>query len=206
MKAFLAKFHRSSGYRVPPPACHAHDVFARLPFELHVLIVAHLEPRDIDAALSASRLLRLMWLSDEMWPALADRWFPGLAQHIRLTGADELARSELFRRCLHRICRQTGGKFAAAMHYGFGLASDRFFQLSKNVPVAEGGVHSFGSVENLELDYAQRFPRFMMYSNGRAAWWPEGYSMPVCWMSPGFEHWLAIRHLLILHPVVFGRC
>ncbi|KAI1148139.1 hypothetical protein F4825DRAFT_112100 [Nemania diffusa] len=181
MKAFLARFHRSSGSRVSPPACNAHDIFARLPFELHVLVVAHLEPRDIDAGLGASRILRLMWLSDEMWPALADRWFPGLAQHIRLAGgaaADERARSDMFRRSLHRICRQTGGKFAAAMHYGFGLASDEFFQLSKNVPVAEGGVHSFWDVENLEMEYAQRIPRFMMYSNGRAAWWPEGYSMP----------------------------
>ncbi|KAI0449407.1 hypothetical protein F5B21DRAFT_49096 [Xylaria acuta] len=178
MKAFLAKFHRSSGSRISTPTSSAHDVFARLPFELHVLIIAHLEPRDIDAALGASRILRLVWLSDEIWPALADRWFPGLAQHIRLAGIDEPARSELFRRRVHRICRRTEGKFAAAMHYGFGLASDEFFQLSKNVPVNEGGVHSYESVENLEIDDAQRFSRFMMYSNGRAAWWPEGYSMP----------------------------
>ncbi|KAI0104667.1 hypothetical protein GGR51DRAFT_224510 [Nemania sp. FL0031] len=178
MKAFLAKFHRFSGPRVPALASNAHDVFARLPFELHVLIIAYLEPRDIDAAIGASRILRLVWLSDEIWPALADRWFPGLGEQIRLSGVDELAKSEVFRRSLHRICRRTGGKFAAAMHYGFGLASDEFFQLSKNVPVAEGGVHSFGTVENLEMDYAQRFPRFMMYSNGRTAWWPEGYSMP----------------------------
>ncbi|KAI0404694.1 hypothetical protein F4802DRAFT_607314 [Xylaria palmicola] len=185
MKSFLARFHRASGPRpVPAPASSsAHDVFARLPFELHVLIIAHLDPGDIDAALGASRVLRLVWLSDEIWPALADRWFPGLAQRIRLAGAGAdddgaAAGHELFRRALHRICRRTGGRFAAAMHYGFGLASAEFFQLSKSVPVNEGGVHSYECVEDLEVDDAQRFSRFMMYSNGRAAWWPEGYSMP----------------------------
>ncbi|KAJ3562569.1 hypothetical protein NPX13_g8522 [Xylaria arbuscula] len=64
------------------------------------------------------------------------------------------------------------------MHYGFGLASDEFFHLGKNVPVNEGGVHSYDSVANLEIDDAQRFSRFMMYNNGRVAWFPEGYSMP----------------------------
>ncbi|KAI3325444.1 hypothetical protein HD806DRAFT_521043 [Xylariaceae sp. AK1471] len=178
MKAFLAKFHRSSGSRIAKPANNTQDVFARLPFELHVFIIAHLKPRDIDAALGASRILRLIWLSDEIWPALADRWFPGLAEYTRLAGIDEAARSELFRRSLHRICRRTDGKFAAAMHYGFGLASDNFFQLNRTVPVSEGGVHSYESVENLDIDDAQRFSRFMIYSNGRVAWWPEGYSMP----------------------------
>ncbi|RWA11537.1 hypothetical protein EKO27_g3582 [Xylaria grammica] len=178
MKAFLARLHRSSGPRISTPEGNPQDVFAGLPFELHVLIIAHLEPQDIDAALSASRILRLIWLSDEIWPALADRWFPGLAHQIRLTDIDEQAGSELFRRGLHRICRQTTGKFSAAMHYGFGLASNEFFQLSKNVPVSEGGVHSYGNVENLDVDDAQRFSRFMMYSNGRVAWWPEGYGMP----------------------------
>lgn len=178
MKAFLTKFHRSSGSRISAPASDVRDIFARLPFELHVLIVAHLEPRDLDAALGASRILRLIWLSDEIWPALADRWFPGLAQHIRLAGIDEPARSELFHRSLHRISRQTEGKFAAAMHYGFGLASDEFFQLSRNVPVIDGGVHSYESVESLEIDGAHQFSSFMMYSNGRTAWWPERYSMP----------------------------
>ncbi|TGJ84569.1 hypothetical protein E0Z10_g4182 [Xylaria hypoxylon] len=178
MKAFLARFHRSSGSRISTPEKNAHDVFAGLPFELHVLIIAHLEPGDIDAALGASRVLRLIWLSDEIWPALADRWFPGLAQQIRLADIDEPARCELFRRSLHRVSRRTAGKFAAAMHYGFGLASDEFFQLSKDVPISEGGVHSYESVENLDIDDAQRFSRFMMYSNGRVAWWPEGYGMP----------------------------
>ncbi|KAI1358461.1 hypothetical protein F5Y08DRAFT_333102 [Xylaria arbuscula] len=179
MKAFLAKFHhRSGGSRIPSRERNARDVFANLPFELHVLIIAYLEPSDIDAALNASRVLRLVWLSDEIWPALADRWFPGLAQQIRLADSDESARSELFRRSLHRVCRRTAGKFTAAMHYGFGLASDEFFHLGKNVPVNEGGIHSYDSVANLEIDDAQRFSRFMMYNNGRVAWFPEGYSMP----------------------------
>lgn len=178
MKAFLAKYHRSSGTRVPKPENNANDIFARLPFELHVLIIAHLEPRDIDAAISASPILRLIWLSEEIWPALADRWFPGLAQLIRLTGIDEVARRELFHRRLHQICKRTTGKFAAAMHHGFGLASEHFFKMGKYVPASVGGVHDFKSVENLEVGDAQRFSRFMMYSNGRVAWWPEAYSMP----------------------------
>jgi hypothetical protein len=90
---------------------------------------------------------------------------------------DESARGELLRRSLHRICRRTDGKFAAALHYGFGLWSDDFFQLSKDVPVSEGGVHSYDGVEDLQDD-TQRFTRFMFYRNGRVAWFPEGYSMP----------------------------
>lgn len=179
MRAFLAKFHRSAGSRILARERNARDVFDGLPFELHVLIIAYLEPREIEAALNASRVLRSIWLSDEIWPALADRWFPGLAQQIQLTDATESVRSELFRRSLHRMCRRTAGKFTAAMHYGFGLASDEFFHLSKNVPVHEGGVHSYDSVDGLEIDDAQRFSRFMMYNNGRIAWFPEGYSMPV---------------------------
>ncbi|KAI0516974.1 hypothetical protein F5B22DRAFT_139638 [Xylaria bambusicola] len=178
MKAFLAKLHRPGGSRAPVQDRDARDVFAGLPFELHVLIIDYLEPRDIDAALNASRVLRLIWLSDEMWPALADRWFPGLAQQIRLADLDESVRSEVFRRSLHRLSKRIAGKFNAAMHYGFGLASDEFFHFSKNVPVNEGGVHSYDSVENLEIDDAQRFSRFLMYRDGRVAWFPEGYSMP----------------------------
>ncbi|KAI1174745.1 hypothetical protein F4777DRAFT_370553 [Nemania sp. FL0916] len=194
MKAFLAKFYRPAGLpRVPVPApasgdsdAGACDMFARLPFELLVLVLAYLEPADISASVSASRVLRAVWLSDEVWPAVADRWFPGLAARIQATASknnsesngEVPAKSELFRRSLLRICRRTGGRFAAAMHYGFGLASDEFFQLSKTVPVVDGGVHSYESVDNLEVDDAQRFSRFMMYRNGRAAWWPEGFIMP----------------------------
>ncbi|KAI2624515.1 hypothetical protein GGS21DRAFT_493931 [Xylaria nigripes] len=180
MKAFLAKFHRSSGSRIIAPESirDSHDIFACLPFELHILIIAYLEPGDIDAALGASCILRRVWLSEESWPAIADRWYPGLAQHIRMTGFKEPESSELFHRCLHRMCRRTEGKFSAAMHYGFGLASDEFFQLSKVIPVSDGGVHSYESVENLVIDDAQRYTRFMIYSNGRVAWWPEAYSMP----------------------------
>ncbi|KAI0202092.1 hypothetical protein F4808DRAFT_77915 [Astrocystis sublimbata] len=178
MKAFLAKFHRPTRHRIPALTSHAHDVFARLPFELHVLVISYLEPRDLDAALDASKVIRLVWLSDEIWPALADYWFSGLAQQICLAVNDEPRRSEMFRRRLRRICKRTDAKFAAAMHYGFSLASDEFFQWNKNVPAIDGGVHSYESVEDLEVDDAQRFSRFMMYRNGRVAWWPEGYSMP----------------------------
>jgi hypothetical protein len=184
MKTLFTKFHRSSSSRTLAPVVSApvnvdaRDVFARLPFELHVLILACLGPREVDAAICASRILRLVWMSEEIWPALADRWFPGLSHYIRLTVRDEAARGESFRRSLRRICRRTAGKFSAAMHYGFGLAPDDFFQLSKSVPTREGGVHSYESVEDLEANNVQRFARFMIYSNGRVAWWPEGYSMP----------------------------
>ncbi|KAI1822593.1 hypothetical protein F4861DRAFT_514099 [Xylaria intraflava] len=184
MKAFLARFNRSPGSRVPAPAGigNAYDRFASLPFELHMLLIAYLEPVDIDAALAASRVLRLIWLSDEMWPTIVDRWFPGLGpglrQHTRITDIDEPARSELLRRRLHLICKRTEGKFTAAIHYGFGLASDKFFQMRKDIPVSDGGVHSYESVEDLEISDSQRSSRFLMYSNGRVAWWPEGYSMP----------------------------
>ncbi|KAI1323365.1 hypothetical protein F5Y16DRAFT_412716 [Xylariaceae sp. FL0255] len=185
MKAFLARFHRSSSTpRLPvtariAPADAPKDIFASLPFELHVLLVAHLEPRDIlFAILSGSRAIRLIWLSEEMWPAVADRWYPGLTQHIRLTVDDERSRAELFFKTLIRITRKTEGKFASAMHYGFGLSLDEFFHLSKDVTINHGGVHSYESIEDLEPDDAQRFSRFMIYNNGRVAWWPEAYVMP----------------------------
>ncbi|KAI0160199.1 hypothetical protein GGR57DRAFT_409607 [Xylariaceae sp. FL1272] len=182
IRAFLAKFRR------PPPGSHLlaqtgtgsdPDLFARIPFELHILILAQLEPRDVVRAIfSGSRTLRLVWLSDEVWPALADRWYPGLSRLVRLTAANEPARADLFLRSLKRITRRNDGKFISAMYYGICLISDHFFQLSQSVPVGQGGVHSYSCLEDLELDDTRRFSRFMMYNNGRLAWWPEAYSMP----------------------------
>ncbi|KAI0394423.1 hypothetical protein F5Y17DRAFT_251920 [Xylariaceae sp. FL0594] len=184
-KAFFTKLHRPSGSRavtVAPPVGAAQvevrDPFVRLPFELHALILAYLGPADFDDGISASRILELIWLSDELLPPLADRWFPGLSQFIRLNVCGEQERLEAFRQTLRGMCKRTAGKFSVAMHYGFVLSPDDFFRLNRSVPTSEGGIHTFESVEGLEANGVQRFSRFMIYCNGRIAWWPEGYSMP----------------------------
>ncbi|CAJ2508990.1 Uu.00g140160.m01.CDS01 [Anthostomella pinea] len=177
MRSIIERFHRSSDRRSPNVRVTKTDIFSRLPFELHVLVLGHLEPIDVVAATSASRVLRLIWISDEMWPALADRWYPGLSDCIRSTATDGQNMGETFRQALHRIIRRTDGKFVSALHLKMRLGSNDFFQLSQDVPVSEGGVHSYDSIEGLEFHPKQSVIRFMMYNNGRIAWWPEAYNL-----------------------------
>ncbi|KAI1399305.1 hypothetical protein F4819DRAFT_465592 [Hypoxylon fuscum] len=154
------------------------DIVSRLPFELHILIIPYLEPRDINAGLSACRCWRYIWLSDEIWPKLAQHWYPGLEDHIRISTSNEKDMREVFRQSLHKIQRRVSGRFASALHYEMRLESDQFFTLSKGVPILKGGVHSYGDVDGLEPSFGKHFPRFMIYKNGRIAWWPEAYVLP----------------------------
>lgn len=154
------------------------DIVSQLPFELHDLVLSYLQPGDVDAALGACRRWRDIWLSDEIWPKLAKRWFPGLEEHIRKSAADGQDMGEMFRRALHKIQRRLSGRFASALHHQMHLESDRFFTLSKEVPVLEGGVHSYDDVDGLESCSGTYFPRFMMYNNGRIVWWPDAYVLP----------------------------
>ncbi|OTB02056.1 hypothetical protein M426DRAFT_13896 [Hypoxylon sp. CI-4A] len=154
------------------------DIVTRLPFELHIFILAHLEPKDIDVGLSTCRGWRDIWLSDEIWPRLARKWFPGLEEHIRNSAFYGLDQGEMFRRALHRIQRRVSGKFASAVHYEMRLESEHFFTLSKAVPVPEGGVHNYDDVNGLEFGANAHFPRFMVYNGGRIGWWPEAYLLP----------------------------
>ncbi|KAI1499074.1 hypothetical protein F5X99DRAFT_391158 [Biscogniauxia marginata] len=178
MKSLLTLFHRSRHSRPLQAGDAALDTFGRLPFELIFLILTHLEPGDLSAAARSSRSLRSVLLSDEVWPVLADRWFPSLADFIRLAAVNERKGSELFERALRRISRRISGKFASAVQLGMILESDPFFELSKNVPAHEGGVHSYDIAEEMDPDPEERFSRFMVYSNGRMAWWPEAYHLP----------------------------
>ncbi|KAI1371256.1 hypothetical protein F4677DRAFT_435963 [Hypoxylon crocopeplum] len=171
MKSFLTQLRHARA----SPGCPKVDIVSRLPFELHIIILSYFEPVDVDAALSASRRWRGIWLSEEIWPKLAEQWYPGLEDHIR-AGSQEMG--DAFRRTLHKIQRRMSGKFATALHYEMRLQPDWFFTLSKGVPVLEGGVHSYDDVDGLELSSDTRFPRFMMYNNGRIAWWPEAYVFP----------------------------
>ncbi|KAI1798685.1 hypothetical protein F4811DRAFT_167159 [Daldinia bambusicola] len=180
MKSLLTQLRHTGSARTSSSSSREMklDIISRLPFEIHVLIITYLEPKDIDAGLSACRHWRGVWLSDEIWPKLARRWFPGLEDHIRNSATPGQDLGEIFRNVLHKIQRRVSGRFASALHHKMCLGSDRFFTLSKDVPEHAGGVHCYDDVDDLELDDGTYFPRFMMYNNGRIAWWPEAYVLP----------------------------
>ncbi|EMR62675.1 hypothetical protein UCREL1_10394 [Eutypa lata UCREL1] len=188
MESILARFRRPTPKPYSTPGMAGPDIISRLPYELREMILAELSLEDISGALSVCRTWRSSWLDDGAWLSLADRWFPGLAERIRIsTGADggdaataaaaaAAEAAEMFRRALHRIQRRTSGKFASAFQHTMCLECERFFELDKSLPVAEGGVHQF---EGLQFSgISTRFPRFMMYNSGRIAWWPEMYGSP----------------------------
>ncbi|KAL7619891.1 hypothetical protein AAE478_010438 [Parahypoxylon ruwenzoriense] len=180
MKSLLTKLRRPSVVHTSHSASEGDpkpDIVSRLPFELHTLILIHLEPEDIDAGLGACRRWRGIWLSEEIWPKLADRWFPGMKDHIRKSALDGQDTGEMFRQAVHKIQRRLSGRFASALHSEMRLDSDQF-ALKKSVPVKEGGVHSYDDVEGLEPELGQHFPHFRMYNNGRIAWWPEVHLLP----------------------------
>ncbi|KAI1760169.1 hypothetical protein GGR53DRAFT_96580 [Hypoxylon sp. FL1150] len=155
------------------------DIVSRLPFELHVLILRHLGPSDVDAGLSVCRSWRRVWLSEEIWPKLARQWYPGLEEHVRMSAASGQDSGDSFRKVLHKIQRRKSGKFSSALHYDMCVESDQFFTMSKSLPVSEGGVHSYNDVDGLEPgSFGKHYPRFMIYNNGRVAWWPEAYVLP----------------------------
>ncbi|KAI2780062.1 hypothetical protein F4815DRAFT_158087 [Daldinia loculata] len=180
MKSLLTQLRHSGSTRTSSSSSRNMklDIVSRLPFEMHAIIIIYLEPKDIDAGLSACRYWRGVWLSDEIWPKLAQRWFPGLENYIRSSATDGQDLGETFRRILHKIQRRVSGRFASALHHEMCLGSDRFFTLSKDVPELEGGIHCYENVDDLEFDPGTYFPRFMMYNNGRIAWWPEAYVLP----------------------------
>ncbi|KAI1640828.1 hypothetical protein F4809DRAFT_588912 [Biscogniauxia mediterranea] len=178
MKSLFSLFHRLRRSNPLPVGDATVDIFGRLPFELIFLILVYLEPGSLSAATRSSQSLRCVVLSDEVWPFLANRWFPGLADFIQLTAGNERNKCELFQQALHKISARVDGKFTSAVHHGMVLESDSFFQLSTNVPIQEGGVHSYDIVQEMDVSPKQRFLRFMMYNNGRIAWWPEAFSLP----------------------------
>lgn len=188
--------------RLGPAADPSSSLLARLPIELHIMLLTYLDQEDVVAALDASKLLRLVWLSEDIWPWLAGKWHPGLAEALR-TEAGQPQKSEsfgqgknspsatgldpgvLFLQRLRRISRRTTGKYASMLHLGMELEADPVFSLSKNVPQADGGIHSLDDLgEEMEVSLKRAnhpvspFVRLMVYNHGRIAWWPESFTAP----------------------------
>ncbi|ORY64299.1 uncharacterized protein BCR38DRAFT_434699 [Pseudomassariella vexata] len=183
LKSFFKHLRRPTSTR-PPTSTKvatgwatslAADMVSHLPLELHMMLLEYLEPDDVTAGLNVCHSWRHIWLSDQIWPGLASRWFPGLSDHIRTTSGGK-GMGEHFRRHLHNYCWRVAGRFASALHHGMLLQDDRFFELSKGVPAVQGGIHSYQGP--LDLGPDEGFPRFMMYNHERIAWWPEAYGLP----------------------------
>lgn len=77
----------SNDGRVRVPAALGSDPLARLPIELHLLLLEYLCADDVVAALNASKTWRIVWLSDLVWPWLANRWYPDFLEAIRQEAA-----------------------------------------------------------------------------------------------------------------------
>ncbi len=176
MGFLLTRLRRPSSkayYQHPTQETKDLDIVSRLPYELRDVIFAELDLASVTAALSVCRTWR------DCWPSLARRWFPGLAEHVRAAAAGGWQggdAAELCRRSLHRIQRRTSGRFASAFQHTMCLESERFFELDRGLPAAQGGVHQYDGLHFSGI--STRFPRFMMYSGGRIAWWPELYGSP----------------------------
>lgn len=176
MKSIVSWLRRRGKKQVPATE-DASDGLSRLPLELHFYVLEHFEPEDLAIALNVCRSWRYIWLSDEVWPWLAARWFPGLCEQIRHNATAGKARGDAFRCALvkHQLLKQ--GRFSHAMRLGLRLETDHFYKLSRNVSVERGGVHAYAEVREPQPD-AERFSRFRLYCDGRIAWWPEPYALP----------------------------
>lgn len=75
-------FRSGGAGRTEQSAVLGSDLLARLPIELHIMLLEYLGADDVVAALNASKALRLAWLSEDVWPWLADRWYPDLSQAV----------------------------------------------------------------------------------------------------------------------------
>lgn len=204
----------SNSGRVEVPAALGSDPLARLPIELHLLLLEYLCADDVVAALNASKTWRIVWLSDLVWPWLANLWYPDLLEAIRqeatqpgatfrhlypspFSSSDpqksrhsiknneriprhvEIEASELFRQTLGRLQRRNGGKYGSALYHHMQLNKDPIFSLPKYVPMDQGLITSINDLEeDLPESTKPNVSRFMLYSNGRMAWWPNSYSTP----------------------------
>ncbi|RYP15313.1 hypothetical protein DL765_005794 [Monosporascus sp. GIB2] len=178
MESILTRFRRLASRRPSMVVSREIDIVSRLPYELREMIFAKFEPDEIISMLNVSRRWRDNWLNDEVWPSFAQRWLPGLADHIRTSAADEEDRGEMFRQALHKIQRRMSGKFASALPHSMCLESERFFKFDKSLPHSEGVFHQYSELRCSGVDSATLYPRFRMYCNGRIAWWPEAYALP----------------------------
>ncbi|KAK8080483.1 hypothetical protein PG997_008301 [Apiospora hydei] len=207
MKAFLSHLRRpaaSSSTTSSQSLPEYPSLVNSLPVELHLQIVSYLDQDDVIACLHTSHSLRHICESPSIWPALADRWYPGLSTQLRLTVPVSHC-GPAFRRFLTRNRRRSQGWFLSSLHHGMCLEDDEYFSapLSRALPVAQGGVHEYAAVPDLcpltpplatstatvmgpeatgeHSDRGHQYTRlahFVAYANGRIAWWPEAYSLP----------------------------
>ncbi|KAI2603197.1 uncharacterized protein GGS25DRAFT_83033 [Hypoxylon fragiforme] len=177
MKSFLAILRRPANVPTLPsgPESVTLDIVGRLPIELQLSILDYLESDDIEAAINTCRSWRNAWLSDEIWPRLAHRLFPGLEHHIRRSATDSEDTGDAFRRVLHKIQARQSGRFTFALHHEIRLDPEHFFTSSKHVPVLEGGVHPHALLNPSYNRPGNENSRFMLYNNGRIAWWPDNF-------------------------------
>lgn len=203
----------SNDGRVEVPAAIGGDPLARLPIELHIMLLEYLCADDVVAALNASKTWRIVWLSDVVWPWLADRWYPDLSEAIRQEAVQPgatfrhlypllsqknsrlkfgksiqndtiilqhaMGANELFRQMLGRLQRRNRGKYGSALYHQMQLTKDSIFSLPKHAPLDQGFITSIGDLEEDMLeDTKLNVSRFMVYNNGRIAWWPNSYSAP----------------------------
>ncbi|RYP59583.1 hypothetical protein DL770_010168 [Monosporascus sp. CRB-9-2] len=178
MESILTRFRRFAPKSHSMLATMEIDIVSRLPYELREMIFTKLEPDEIITLFNVSRRWRDNWLNDEVWPSLAQRWLPGLADHIRTSAGDEEDRGEMFRQALHKIRRRMSGKFASALPHSMCLETERFFKLDRSLPHSEGGIHQYGDLQCSGMVSTALYPHFMMYRSGRIAWWPEAYALP----------------------------
>lgn len=176
MKSIISWLRRRGKSQIPARE-GASDGLSRLPLELHFYVLEHLDVQDLALAIDVCRSWRYIWLSDEVWPTLAARWFPGLYEQIRLTTAAGQRSADAFRHFLIRYRLRNNGRFSHALQYNLKFESDQVYRLNKNVPVKEGGIHSYADARESDPDL-ERFARFRLYCHGRIAWWPEPYALP----------------------------
>ncbi|KXX82722.1 hypothetical protein MMYC01_200862 [Madurella mycetomatis] len=167
----------SQDYVIQPQDCLSH-----LPVELLLVIFEHFTlPAHVLSALNVCRSWRAILLSPEIWTSFAERFAPGLVDHIRASSPSAEAQGEAFHDFALRQHHRCSGYFRLATHHmlRLNLDDDSFFTLSKQPPVASGGVHSLDSVRGLDPSAEdEHASRLKLYSHGRVAWWPEGWHIP----------------------------
>ncbi|KAK4205117.1 hypothetical protein QBC40DRAFT_271730 [Triangularia verruculosa] len=187
MKSFFASRRKLPSERhdhLRAASLASQDLLTHLPTELIIIILEQLDTStDIVSALNACRTWRDILLSPEIWPKIADRLTPGLASHIRATASSADTQGKAFQTALTLHHLHQTGTFTHVNHQVIRINlennRDNFFTISKQLPVASGGVHSVFDVPGLDpTEEDEHVSHIRLYSHGRVAWWPEAWSLP----------------------------
>ncbi|KAK1753864.1 hypothetical protein QBC47DRAFT_385102 [Echria macrotheca] len=191
MKSFLvhrrAALEKRRGNGIPTQDGQPGGILALLPVELILLIVLHLDsPADAIAVLNVCHAWRSVLLSPDIWRPLSDRLLPGLSAHLAATCPSTEAQGRGFHVMLRQRQLRRLGHFNFAILHGLrmNLNGDRengYFTVSKRLPPKDGGVFSLDSIPALNPEAEDEHVTLLkIYSHGRIAWWPEGWSLPWC--------------------------